>query len=324
MFRILLRQPHARAVKSSPSKAQFSPPTTKTYLSTKSGSSSSSNARFRNTFALLAVPTSLTGYLIYDTKTSENPILSQLGIISASSSAKLIKQQSYDELMATLSGQIPPGRPETLTKEEEAKLKELWAAVLKVFGLGSTEEAAAHGGVPVADKTVEQLSAGVAETSISGDKEKKHRTSKIGSMLSRKKDTAPETTPAATTTTTTAAPAAQYAGAISEKDDKHGSAKDFQNALSNQTPAELREAFWDMVKCDNPDGLLLRFLRARKWNVDQALVMMVATMHWRQKEMKVIWTLNIYFWGWEADRSRSMRLPLPEKLARLRPPITIS
>lgn len=42
-----------------------------------------------------------------------------------------------------------------------------------------------------------------------------------------------------------------------------------------------------MVKSDNPDGLLLRFLRARKWDIDKALVMMVSTMQWRAKEMHV-------------------------------------
>ncbi|KAK9475388.1 CRAL-TRIO domain-containing protein [Dipodascopsis tothii] len=50
---------------------------------------------------------------------------------------------------------------------------------------------------------------------------------------------------------------------------------------------ELRVAFWDMVKADHPDGLLLRFLRARKWDTSKALVMMVSTMHWRLREMDV-------------------------------------
>jgi hypothetical protein len=42
-----------------------------------------------------------------------------------------------------------------------------------------------------------------------------------------------------------------------------------------------------MVKHDHPDALLLRFLRARKWDVDKALVMLVSTMNWRATEMHV-------------------------------------
>ncbi|KAK4897270.1 hypothetical protein LTR28_001735, partial [Elasticomyces elasticus] len=42
-----------------------------------------------------------------------------------------------------------------------------------------------------------------------------------------------------------------------------------------------------MAKHDNPDALLLRFLRARKWDVHNALVMLVSTMHWRAVEMHV-------------------------------------
>jgi len=74
---------------------------------------------------------------------------------------------------------------------------------------------------------------------------------------------------------------------IDEKDDKFGQAKDFRAALATQTPAELREAFWSMVKNDNPDALLLRFMRARKWDVEKALVMLLGTVQWRTTEMKV-------------------------------------
>lgn len=38
-----------------------------------------------------------------------------------------------------------------------------------------------------------------------------------------------------------------------------------------------------MVRCDNPDSLFLRFLRARKWVVKDALRMMADTFYWRSQ-----------------------------------------
>ena len=73
----------------------------------------------------------------------------------------------------------------------------------------------------------------------------------------------------------------------SADNDKHGQTKEFQQALASQSPESLREAFWSMTKHDHPDALLLRFLRARKWDVQAALVMMISTMHWRSQEMHV-------------------------------------
>jgi hypothetical protein len=42
-----------------------------------------------------------------------------------------------------------------------------------------------------------------------------------------------------------------------------------------------------MVKHDHPDALLLRFLRARKWDVNAAGVMTVSALHWRLADAKV-------------------------------------
>jgi hypothetical protein len=71
------------------------------------------------------------------------------------------------------------------------------------------------------------------------------------------------------------------------KDDKHGTASMFKAAIAESTPADIHGAFWNMVKHDHPDAILLRFLRARKWDVNAALVMAVSALHWRLVESKV-------------------------------------
>ncbi|KAG0331918.1 hypothetical protein BG004_001455 [Podila humilis] len=47
---------------------------------------------------------------------------------------------------------------------------------------------------------------------------------------------------------------------------------------------QLRPILWDNVMGDHPDSLLLRFVRARKWNVINALNMMFKAFKWRLDE----------------------------------------
>jgi hypothetical protein len=68
-----------------------------------------------------------------------------------------------------------------------------------------------------------------------------------------------------------------------DSEDKHGQNREFKEALATSSPEEIRDTMWAFSKCDDPDAMLLRFLRARKWNVHDALVMMIATIHWRGK-----------------------------------------
>ncbi|KAF2971999.1 hypothetical protein GQX73_g1598 [Xylaria multiplex] len=72
-----------------------------------------------------------------------------------------------------------------------------------------------------------------------------------------------------------------------DPEDKWGESKAYHETLAKHTPEEIRSTIWSMVKHDNPDALLLRFLRARKWDLQRALVMMVSTMNWRASEMRV-------------------------------------
>lgn len=152
---------------------------------------------------------------------------------------------------------MPPGRPGNLTPEQTEKLKEMWHATLEVFGV-------------LKDEPHSAATNGASTSSTAGSTDEKKKRKLRFSVLGKKgKDSG-------------SASAGSESG-----NDKHGQTKEFEQALASQPPEELRKAFWSMAKHDHPDALLLRFLRARKWDVHAALVMLVSTMHWRSQEMHV-------------------------------------
>ena len=51
--------------------------------------------------------------------------------------------------------------------------------------------------------------------------------------------------------------------------------------LDTYGPDSLKRALWEFVKMDNPDGIFLRFLRARKWDVTRAMGMFASCLKWR-------------------------------------------
>jgi hypothetical protein len=166
---------------------------------------------------------------------------------------------------------ILPGRPGSLTPEQEVKLQEMWTATLKVFGVPvlsdhTNGDDSSATGSEILDKAEKRSRAGTH----SSEKKKKGRLS----LFSRKNHDDPS---------------GEDADGVSamDGDDKYGQTKEFLKVIDTQSPEDLRTAFWSMVKHDNPDALLLRFLRARKWNVQNALIMLIATMHWRGQEMHV-------------------------------------
>lgn len=55
----------------------------------------------------------------------------------------------------------------------------------------------------------------------------------------------------------------------------------FTSAIKELPGDQVFKATLGMTRCDNPDSLMLRFLRARKWNVKNALIMLGETIHWR-------------------------------------------
>ena len=161
-----------------------------------------------------------------------------------------ITRVTLDNIMV---GSVLPGRPGNLTADQEAKLQELWTATLTVFGVQAPRNPEDTEGL--------QPASGSAAPDTKATKKKQ-------GMFRRQKGEDDNK-------------------ASADQNDKYGQSKAFQQVLATQNPENLRKAFWSMVKHDHPDGLLLRFLRARKWDVHNALVMMIATMNWRMQEVHV-------------------------------------
>ncbi|KAJ5564467.1 hypothetical protein N7513_000709 [Penicillium frequentans] len=154
-------------------------------------------------------------------------------------------------------------------KTMEAKLREFWILALKVFG------------VPI-DSLEADLNASSEAAPSSPEKKSKRRGWGLFSRSGEDDGDDSKSVSSASGVNSSIA-----AISIADGDDKYGQSKEFQQALQDMKPEEIRTAFWNMVKHDHPDALLLRFLRARKWDVKKALVMLVSTMRWRLQDMHV-------------------------------------
>lgn len=192
--------------------------------------------------------------------------------------------------------EIPPGRPGNLTPEQEEKLRQLWSRIFQLCNVGSENQLSAA----MAETTLSPTSIAHKDTigSEKGDKPKKKR---LG-IFSRSKNASSKdvsTMPPAVDNTPMAAPSPTHPASAPpsgratplpagfDTEDKYGQTKEFLDALEKQSPESIRETIWSMVKHDHPDHLVLRFLRARKWDVDRALVMFISTINWRHEQVKV-------------------------------------
>jgi hypothetical protein len=156
-----------------------------------------------------------------------------------------------------------------LTPDQEEKLREFWIATLQVFGVLDVKEFNGNGLAEIGNGRAR------ADT-VTSKKPKKKRIS----LFRKNKD---DDTDSVTSTESGSHPHLTNP----DLEDKYGQTKEFHEALASMSPETLRATFWSMVKHDHPDALLLRFLRARKWDVERALAMMVATMKWRSSEVHV-------------------------------------
>ncbi|VBB81783.1 Putative phosphatidylinositol transfer protein [Podospora comata] len=188
------------------------------------------------------------------------------------------------EDLTAMTSELAAGRPGNLTSEQEEKLRQLWKLIFQVCRVGEENQAPAAN-VP---QTTTTISVPPAE-----EEKKKSRMTSLWSRSSKanksESDAASTTSSTAPTTAADGAPV-NIQLSLGSKDgeaDKYGQTKHFYETLQSYPPSAIRDTIWSMVKHDHPDALVLRFLRARKWDVEKALIMLVSTMAWRAKEMDV-------------------------------------
>ncbi|GMM35405.1 Csr1 protein [Saccharomycopsis crataegensis] len=215
--------------------------------------------------------------------------------------------------MTTTSARtIPQGRIETITSEEELRLKELWAYILNFWGRPAKIPTSSEGkkllrasctlGNEYEDATIDSAASGAAAATADATSSTTAKEKKSGGKFSKFKLGKKKTKE--TSATATASPAVSQNGTFGHK--RVGSLSEsikqipskveiegrytdemVHGALKDLKPDEMYENFWSFLRLDSPDNLVLRFLRARKWDVDKSLAMISNTLHWRIKDSQI-------------------------------------
>ncbi|KAF4450381.1 hypothetical protein F53441_6505 [Fusarium austroafricanum] len=58
---------------------------------------------------------------------------------------------------------------------------------------------------------------------------------------------------------------------------------EFVHHLNNSSPDHFSKNLWESMMADHPDTVVLRFLRARDWDVQKAVEMFVSALNWRDE-----------------------------------------
>lgn len=166
---------------------------------------------------------------------------------------------------------IGPGRVETLTAEQELVFKQVWAYLLVFFGYKVN-------GASIT-RTVSRRSTSSTVATTESKKRGVLGRFKLGKKRSKSIDKS------------------EAEGATVERVLTHRSSTSITSltasintslhpTLKELDPKRTFEAFWQFLRHDSPDNLLLRFVRARKWDVDNSMNMMSRTMKWRGEGLK--------------------------------------
>ncbi len=158
-------------------------------------------------------------------------------------------------------GEIPCGALGNLSPSQEEKLRNFWEILLQSWDTSAASAASA-------DTTVKSsvASAGIAKSH--------RRFFSLGRSQSATEDE-------------TSAIPPKMLSSFKSLSAGSNELKAIQSLLTKLHGEKLRAAYLNILKQDHPDALLLRYLRAEKWNVPSAWIKFVRTLNWRVNEYHV-------------------------------------
>ncbi|KAJ3472456.1 hypothetical protein NLG97_g10974 [Lecanicillium saksenae] len=141
---------------------------------------------------------------------------------------------------------IPEGNVGNLTTEQEAKLRQFWGTIFKLYDLYESKDpeiqAALKNCANQANAPVQKSRFGL----FGGGKKASAEDNNATALIEKHLDLG-----------------------AADDNDKFGLRKQFMEMLGKHSAESTRTMILETVKHDHPDALALRFLRARKWEVDK-------------------------------------------------------
>lgn len=175
--------------------------------------------------------------------------------------------------------QSQPGRIDTLTPEEELKLKQVWAHLFHSWGIPvDSSKVLTHSNASI--RRSDSVSSSHSHATTASKKSsggKLFGRFRKSSKHEKKEPTGQHHTRHSRTSSVTSTRSRESIEAMYNPNMIH-------EALKGLKPEEIRSNLWEMLRTDYPDNLILRFLRARKWDTDKTLSMLANSLHWRLKE----------------------------------------
>lgn len=160
----------------------------------------------------------------------------------------------------SLEGRLP-GHAGALTPDQVAALKKIWLRLFELFK---------QAGEPYTPPAADSDSSSQASSQASSEKQEKKNGGGGWFGFGKSSSAAP------------AKDAQQDKPVFLGKTaDPRWMSLTLEEAIKLIPGEKLERTFWHMVATDNPDACVLRYLRARKWDVDAAYRMIINTLRWR-------------------------------------------